>query len=90
MDNKTRAVADKLIDYFVENLRIPREIIGYDTPLFGEGIGLDSVDSLEIIVGIDLLFKVSVLNIGHEHFQTVGTLSNYIANALGCAANNKE
>ena len=80
-DIREQVVADRLIDYFVENLRLPREIIGYDTPLFGEGIGLDSVDSLEIIVGIDLLFKVSVLNIGHENFQTIGTLSRYIASS---------
>ena len=79
MDGKTQVVADKLINYFVENLRIPRETIEYDTPLFGEGIGLDSVDSLEIIVGIDMLFSVSVMNIGHEHWQTIETLSRYIA-----------
>lgn len=80
-DNKK--VADRLIDYFVENLRVPRNVIDYDTPLFGEGIGLDSVDSLEVIAGIDMLFNVSVFNISHEHFQTIGTLSDYIAKAPG-------
>lgn len=79
MSDRQQKVADRLIEYFVENLRIPREVIGYDTPLFGEGIGLDSVDSLEIIAGIDVLFGVSVLNISHEHFQSIGTLSAYIS-----------
>lgn len=82
MQDKEQEVAKVLIDYFVDHLNVPRELIELDTPLFGDGIGLDSVDSLEIIAGIDMLFNVSVLSIQHEHFQTIGTLSSYIANAL--------
>lgn len=81
MNERERAVADKLIDYFVENLRVPREAIDYDTPLFGEGLGLDSVDSLEIIAGIDLLFNVSVVGLDYNTLGTIETLSRYIAAA---------
>ena len=58
MNARQKAVADKIADYLSENLRLPRENITYDVPLFGNGIGLDSVDSLEIIAGMDLLFGV--------------------------------
>ena len=58
MNAKQQAVADRIADYLSENLRLPRETITYDIPLFGDGIGLDSVDSLEIIAGMDLLFGV--------------------------------
>ena len=61
MNARQKAVADKIADYLSENLRLPRENITYDVPLFGNGIGLDSVDSLEIIAGMDLLFGVSLI-----------------------------
>lgn len=82
MQEKQLKVANELIDYFVNNLRVPREAINSDTQLFGEGIGLDSVDSLEVIAGIDQIFGVSVFNIENKHFQTIGTLSLYIAEQL--------
>ena len=43
------AVAAKIKDMLIENLRIPAELLEDDAELFGGGIGLDSVDSLEII-----------------------------------------
>ena len=61
MNAKQQAVADRIADNLSENLRLPRENITYDIPLFGDGIGLDSVDSLEIIAGMDLLFGVSLI-----------------------------
>ena len=80
MNAKQQAVADKIADYLSENLRLPRENITYDIPLFGDGIGLDSVDSLEIIAGMDLLFGVSLIGAHDAVFKDIRTLSEYIAN----------
>ena len=80
MDERQKAVADKIIDYLSETLRLPKENIDYDIPLFGDGIGLDSVDSLEIIAGMDLLFGVSLIGAHGSIFGSIRTLSEYIVN----------
>ena len=80
MNAKQQAVADKIADYLSENLRLPRENITYDIPLFGDGIGLDSVDSLEIIAGMGLLFGVSLIGAHDAVFKDIRTLSEYIVN----------
>ena len=46
MNEKELQVAEKIKGMLVENLRIPEEELDYEIALFGDGIGLDSVDSL--------------------------------------------
>ena len=58
MDAKQTEIAEKIKGILVENLRIPAEELDYEIELFGDGIGLDSIDSLEIIAGIDQEFGV--------------------------------
>lgn len=61
------------------NLGIDAEILQYDTPLFGDGeIGLDSIDSLEIISFIDEKFGVAMSGVGKEHFRDVNSLAAYV------------
>ena len=52
------AIADQIKEMLVENLRIPENILTYDSELFGDEIGLDSIDSIEIVAGIDTLFGI--------------------------------
>ena len=66
----------------VENLRIPQEALDYDSELFGEDIGLDSIDSIEIIAGIDSLFGVQMTGVAKEHFRSVNTLTDYVYNNM--------
>ena len=57
------------------------EDIGDDQPLFGDaGIGLDSIDALEIIVILDNEFGVVLESpeLGREVFKSVNTLAAYI------------
>lgn len=82
MDAKQREIADKIKNILVENLRLPAEDLTDDAKLFGDDIGLDSVDSLEIIAGIDQEFGVSMMGVDREHFQTIETLSAYVMNHL--------
>jgi len=53
-----------------------------DTPLFGDGIGLDSIDALEIIVMLDRDFDIKISNPeeGAKIFQSVNTIAEYIRN----------
>lgn len=56
---------DTIKTMMVENLmlKIPKEEIGDDLPLFGpDGLGLDSIDALELVVSLEKKFGVSVPN----------------------------
>lgn len=72
-------IAEKIKEMISENLRIPEDMLDYEAELFGGDIGLDSVDSLEIISGIDDLFNVDMTGVDREHFQTINALAAYVA-----------
>ncbi|MGZ8250622.1 MAG: phosphopantetheine-binding protein [Methylomagnum sp.] len=59
---------------------ITPEQIQDDEPLFGEGLGLDSLDAVEIVVILQRLFEIQIkdMEIGRQVFQSVSTLSNFI------------
>ena len=71
-------IAAKIKNMISENLRIPENMLDDDAELFGGDIGLDSVDSLEIISGIDDLFGVDMTGVAREHFQTNNELASYV------------
>jgi len=56
------------------------EMIEDDAPLFGEGLGLDSVDALELVVALEKEFgiKIKSQEIGREVFSSVTSLSQFI------------
>ncbi len=60
------------------NLEITPEKIDDDSPLFGMGLGLDSIDSLELVVGVEEEFGVSVPSDNLEVFLSVNTLVDFI------------
>lgn len=55
--------------------------IDTDAPLFGEGLGLDSIDALQLVVGMEKAFGVVVADAatGTKVFQSVRTMAAYIA-----------
>ena len=71
-------IAAKIKNMISENLRIPENMLDDDVELFGGDIGLDSVDSLEIISGIDDLIGVDMTGVDREHFQTINALASYV------------
>ena len=56
------------------------ENIGDDQPLFVEGLGLDSIDALELIVLLQQEYKIKLSNAeeGPKVFQSVRTMAAYI------------
>ena len=75
-------VKAKIKEMLWDRLGIEPEVLEYDTALFNEGIGLDSIDSLEIISAIDEEYGVSMTGVGKEHFKNIDALAAYvIANA---------
>ena len=79
-DLKTQ-LKKQLIDHLnLEDLSV--KDIKDDTPLFGDGLGLDSIDALEIIVMLDNKFNVKISDPeeGAKIFQSINTLAEFIEN----------
>jgi len=59
---------------------IKPEDIGNDEPLFGPGLGLDSLDILELIVLLKQKYKLRITNAedGKRVFTSVRTMAEYI------------
>jgi acyl carrier protein len=59
---------------------IKPEDIGDDQPLFIEGLGLDSIDALELIVLLQQHYKIKLSNAdeGPKVFYSVRTMAEYI------------
>ncbi len=79
----------KLKEMLVERLNLPMEPkdILTEDPLFSEekGPGLDSIDALEIVVGIEEIFGLTIEDgeIAKEQFFSIQTLSEFVKKKLG-------
>ncbi len=74
---------DQLKGEIIEQLNledVKKEDIKDDAPLFGDGLGLDSIDALELIVLLEKNYGIKVANPaeGKKIFQSVRTLAKYI------------
>lgn len=56
--------------------------IDADAPLFGEGLGLDSIDALELIVLLEREYGIKLTNPaeGKEIFRSVASIADYVSN----------
>lgn len=57
------------------------EEIEDDAPLFGEGLGLDSIDALELIVLLEKNYGIKLANPaeGKAIFKSVATIADYVS-----------
>jgi len=63
--------------------------IGEDTPLFGaEGIGLDSLDALQIIIAVEKKYGITIgdATTARDALQSLGVLRDFITRRLAPAA----
>lgn len=88
MDNSNqtpRELMDEVKGKLIEELNLEEitpEDIDDEAPLFGdEGLGLDSIDALEIILILEREYEIKIENPGEgkQIFYSVRTLSDYIA-----------
>ena len=56
------------------------EDIENDAPLFGEGLGLDSIDALELIVMMEKNYgiKIKYPSAGKEIFKSINTMAEFV------------
>ena len=74
---------DTIKSILVENLmlKMSKEDIGNDTPLFApEGLALDSIDALELVVSLEKSFGVTVPNseTARAALATVNSIHDYV------------
>jgi acyl carrier protein len=66
----------------IRSLRLPITAaeIGDDVPLFGEGLGLDSIDVLELVLELERAFGASITDeeMGTRVLRTVNTIAEFV------------
>lgn len=78
------ALKQELKERIIEVLNLeditPTDIQDND-PLFGDGLGLDSIDALELIVLLDKEYGIKLADPkqGKEIFQSIETMAQYVA-----------
>lgn len=78
-----KSLIDTLKEEIIEVLNLEEispEDIDEKAPLFGAGLGLDSIDALELIVLMERNYgiKLKDANEGREIFSSVETMAQYI------------
>jgi acyl carrier protein len=72
----------KVKDLIVRRLKLEIAPASIDdsAPLFGEGLGLDSIDALELVLGLEQEFGIKVADeeVGIKAFSSVNSLTDFI------------
>lgn len=76
-------LVQELKEHLIEELNLEEitpEDIDTEAPLFGEGLGLDSIDALEVILILEKYYGVKLANSAEAKpvFYSVKTLAEYI------------
>lgn len=81
--SETMELKERLKELLIDRLNFedmsPADI-GDDEPLFGEGLGLDSIDALEIVVMLESEFGIKVRNesSAREYFRSISSLAEFV------------
>ncbi len=77
-------LTQKLKAQIIEALNLEEinpEDINNDDPLFGDGLGLDSIDALELIVLLEKEYGIKLKDAseGKQIFQNISVMAKYIS-----------
>jgi len=77
------ALADELKHLIIEHLNledIDPDSVENDAPLFGEALGLDSVDALELVMLMETNYgaKIESSEVGKKAFESLNTLAEFV------------
>jgi acyl carrier protein len=76
-------LVENLKELIIRTLRLedvgPEDIVASE-PLFGEGLGLDSIDALELVVAIEREYQVEIpdADVGRRAFASINALAEFV------------
>lgn len=81
------ALRQELKELIVRTLRfegLTIDKLADDTPLFGDGLGLDSVDALELVVALEKAYGITIRSheVDKSVFTSVQSLGTFVARTL--------
>lgn len=85
------ALRQELKELIVRTLRfegLTTDRIADDTPLFGDGLGLDSVDALELVVALEKAYGITIRSqdVDKAVFTSVATLGTFVARTIAATS----
>lgn len=80
MDSLTAQLKEQIIEVLNLEDMTPADIDD-NAPLFGDGLGLDSIDALELIVLLEREYGIKLSNPaeGKEIFKSVASIADYVS-----------
>lgn len=79
----TAELQNEIKELIINSLRLERtpDSIDDQAPLFQSGLGLDSIDALELAVAIERKYRVTIPDekVGKQAFSSVAALAEYVA-----------
>jgi acyl carrier protein len=84
MQNLRRKLKELLIERLKFEDMTPDDI-GDEEPLFAGGLGLDSIDALEIVVMLESEFGIKVKNeaAARQYFRSISSLASFVEQRVG-------
>ncbi len=81
MEDLIQQLKEQIIDALNLEEMTPDEIDA-NAPLFGDGLGLDSIDALELIVLLEKQYGIKLANPaeGKAIFKSVASIADYVSN----------
>ena len=87
--NDSAALKQQIKQLIVERLKLEVEPSAIEDaqPLFGDGLGLDSIDALELVLGIEQAFGVKIEDeeMGEQALSSVNALADFVAAKRGAS-----
>jgi acyl carrier protein len=82
MTTESDSLKTEIKQALIRSLRLPMTVedIGDSMPLFGEGLGLDSIDVLELVIEIERTFgaRIEDERTGMEVLRSVDSIAGFI------------
>lgn len=80
MEELTKELKEEIIEALNLEEMTPKDIDENDA-LFGDGLGLDSIDALELIVLLDKKYGIKLANPaeGKAIFKSIATIADYVS-----------
>jgi acyl carrier protein len=84
---ETKDIHERIKRILVEDLELSAErvdTLGPETPLLGQGIGLDSMETLTLVTGMEREFAIEVQDaeLRAELFESLGRLADFVQSKL--------